>query len=42
MYELPENVNGESITARYENGILNISIPKTVPAEKPVKSIIIE
>jgi len=42
MYELPENVNGESITARYENGILNISIPKTVPAEKPVKSIVIE
>ena len=42
MYELPENVNGESITAKYENGILNISIPKAVPAEKPVKSIVIE
>ncbi len=42
MYELPENTTGENITARYENGILNISIPKAVPAAKIVKSIEIE
>jgi HSP20 family protein len=39
MYELPENTNGEGITAKYENGILNISIPKVIPAAKQVKTI---
>jgi HSP20 family protein len=39
MYELPENTNGESISAKYDNGILSISIPKTVPVNKTVKTI---
>jgi HSP20 family protein len=42
MYELPDNTNGENISAKYENGILNISIPKAVPVVKNVKSIVIE
>lgn len=42
MYELPENTDGESISAKYENGILNISIPKIVPIHKNAKSITIE
>ena len=42
MFELPENTDGVSISAKYEHGILNISIPKIVPINKDVKSIIIE
>lgn len=39
MYELPENTNGESISAKYENGILNVSIPKTIVVPRNAKTI---
>lgn len=39
IYELPENTDDESISAKYENGILSISIQKVVPINKEVKSI---
>ncbi len=39
MYELPENVDMESISAKYENGILNLSIPKAMPIPKNAKTI---
>lgn len=42
MYELPEHTDGESISAKYEHGILSISIPKVVPINKTAKSIVIE
>ncbi len=42
MFELPENTDGENISAKYENGILSISIPKVVPINKNAKSIVIE
>lgn len=42
MYLLPENTNATSISAKYDNGILSISIPKVVASSKNVKSIDIE
>ena len=39
MYELPDNVDTEAITAKYENGVLHVSIPKTTPTPKLVKTI---
>jgi HSP20 family protein len=42
MYELPENINGESIAAKYENGILTINIPKAEPVNRAAKTINIE
>lgn len=38
-FELPKDVNAEGIAAKYENGILNVSIPKTVVAQKSNKTI---
>ncbi len=38
-FELPENVDAESISARHENGILKIAIPKKEKVEIPVKDI---
>lgn len=39
-FNLPETVEGENIEARYENGILKISIPKKEEAKpKPAKRI---
>jgi HSP20 family protein len=39
-FSLPESVNDEQIDARYENGILKISLPKKEEAKKkPVKEI---
>jgi HSP20 family protein len=39
MYELPEHVNIDAITAKYENGILHVSVQKKTPAPKNVKTI---
>ncbi len=39
-FTLPESVNDEMINARYENGILNIHLPKKEEAkQKPARSI---
>jgi len=38
-FELPENINPDEIKAKFENGLLNISIDKLVP-EKPKERII--
>lgn len=39
-FTLPETVEGEKIGAKYENGILSVSIPKKEEAKpKPVKQI---
>ena len=39
-FTLPDTANGEEITAKYENGILNVSIPKKEEAKpKPPKQI---
>ena len=42
-FSLPVTVENEKITAEYENGILNISIPKREEAKpKPIKQIAIK
>ena len=42
-FTLPDSANGEKITAEYENGILNIEIPKREEAKvKPAREIVIE
>ena len=38
-FELPENINPDEIKAKFENGLLKISIDKLVP-EKPKERII--
>ena len=39
-FTLPETVEGEKIMAKYENGVLSVSIPKKEEAKpKPVKQI---
>ena len=39
-FTLPETANGEEITAKYEDGILNVTIPKKEEAKpKPPKQI---
>lgn len=39
-FTLPDSANGEKISARYENGILRVSIPKKEEARpKPPKTI---
>ena len=38
VFNLPENTQIEGISAQYDNGILNIGIPKTAPV-KVVKNI---
>ncbi len=39
-FTLPETVEGEKIKAKYENGVLSVSIPKKEEAKpKPVKQI---
>jgi HSP20 family protein len=40
-FRLPENADGENCTARQENGILYLSIPKKKPEDKGVKAITI-
>jgi HSP20 family protein len=39
-FTLPENTNKEALAAKYENGILNVSIPKKVEAKVEVKKLI--
>lgn len=39
MFELPAEADAEKITAQYENGILNIQIPKTIEIGKNNKTI---
>lgn len=42
-FTLPDSANGEKITAEYQNGILNIEIPKREEAKvKPVREIEIQ
>ncbi len=42
-FTLPDSANGEKISAEYENGILNIEIPKREEAKvKPVREIEIQ
>ncbi|MBK9108542.1 MAG: Hsp20/alpha crystallin family protein [Saprospiraceae bacterium] len=38
-FELPQNVQADNISAKYENGILNVSIPKSVIEQKQNKTI---
>lgn len=37
-FSIPENANGEAITAKYENGILKLTIPKKNAAESKKSS----
>ncbi len=42
-FTLPQSVEGEKIAAKYENGILNIAIPKKEEAKpKPKKQILVK
>ena len=38
-YTLPDDVQKDNISAKVENGILTITMPKTAPKEKVTKSI---
>lgn len=38
-FTLNENLNGDDITAKYENGLLTVIIPKLVKEETPNKTI---
>ena len=38
-YTLPDDVEKDNISAKVENGILTITMPKTAPKEKVTKSI---
>jgi HSP20 family protein len=38
-FNLPETIDGENITASYEDGILKISVPKKEESKKPLKNI---
>jgi HSP20 family protein len=38
-FSLPDNVQAEQVKARYENGILSLSLPKETPARAQPKSI---
>jgi HSP20 family protein len=40
-FDLPENVNIDAIQAQYENGIMNIVIPKQEPTKPKVKEVAI-
>ena len=41
-FQLPENVQGEAINARYEDGVLKITIPKAEQKPKSSKEINID
>ena len=37
-FDLPEDVKAEQVEARYENGVLNVAIPKTASTKaEPIK-----
>jgi HSP20 family protein len=38
-FTLNENINAEGITARYNDGILNVMLPKKEATEKTTKDI---
>ena len=38
-FKLPDNVNGDKISAKYENGILKLELPKIKEAKKSPKMI---
>ncbi|MFN0176463.1 MAG: Hsp20/alpha crystallin family protein [Saprospiraceae bacterium] len=38
-FSLPENVNGDNISAQYADGVLKVNLPKKKADEKPVKQI---
>lgn len=38
-FTLPENVDAEGIKANYEDGVLNVTVPKKEPSKPEVKSI---
>ena len=41
-FTMPENINAESIAARYENGILMVELPKKeVKSESKVKQVVV-
>lgn len=39
-FTLPENINEDEINAAYQDGILNIALPKKAEEEKPAKKVI--
>jgi HSP20 family protein len=43
-FELPENVNEESITAKYTEGVLVVELPKStvIPPKKKIKEITVD
>lgn len=41
-FTLPENVNGDDITAQYADGILKVVLPKKETAEKTTKQIAVK
>jgi HSP20 family protein len=41
-FRLPENAKDDSITARYDNGVLQLQIPKTAKETKATKDISIQ
>jgi len=38
-FTLPENIDSDRITAKYENGVLKLSLPKTEDENRPKKQI---
>lgn len=41
-FSLPENVDGDAITAQYADGVLGVSLPKKDADEKPGKQIAVK
>ena len=41
-WKLPTDVNVDKITAKYDNGIFNVSVPRVQPVEPEVKKIKID
>ena len=41
-FSLPENVNGDDISAKYADGVLKVTLPKKVTEEKAVKQIAVK
>jgi HSP20 family protein len=38
-FTLPDSVDGDRIDANFKNGVLKVTLPKTVEAQKPAKKI---
>jgi HSP20 family protein len=41
-FAVPENVNGEAITAEYADGVLNVILPKKQADERPSVQIVVK